>query len=258
MSKNGTSWTSWWTLFKRECLRFVQVPVTTIVPALMTVLFYFLIFGMVIGSRIDQIQGIEYIAFIVPGLLVQNVLNGSYSNPSGSLFMARQHANIEDFLLAPINYLPFTVAYVLAGMVRGATLGVGTLIVAALMTSITVHNAFVLLGFLVLISATFASFGLIVGLWAEDHQQLNIFTNFLVTPLTFLGGVFYSLDMVNPTLRLITQLNPIYYMVAGVRYGMIGFKEVPLWIGFSFLGVVTAALFVVAYALVRSGYHLRD
>lgn len=257
MKTNRTSWTSWWTLFKRECLRFVQVPVTTIVPALTTVLFYFLIFGVVIGTRIDTIQGIDYIAFIVPGLLVQNVLNGSYSNPSGSLFMSRAHANIEDFLLAPINYLPFTLAYVLAGIVRGATLGIGTLAIAAFMTDITIHSYTVFFAFLVLISATFASFGVIVGLWAQDHQQLNIFTNFLVTPLTFLGGVFYSLDMVNPTLRFITRLNPIYYMVAGVRYGMIGFNEVPIWIGLAFLSTVATGLFCLAYYLVRSGYHLR-
>mgnify|MGYP002761413583 CR=1 FL=1 len=257
MTDNSTSWTSWWTLLKRECLRFVQVPVTTIVPALTTVLFYFMIFGLVIGSRIESISGIDYIAFIVPGLLVQNVLNGSYSNPSGSLFMSRQHANIEDFLLAPINYLPFTLAYVLAGIFRGATLGVGTLAIAAIMTDVGIHSYSVFFAFLVLISASFACFGVIVGLWAQDHQQLNIFTNFLVTPLTFLGGVFYSLDMVSPTLRFITQLNPIYYMVAGVRYGMLGFKEVPLWIGFSFLGSVTVALFVLAHYLVKTGYHLR-
>lgn len=258
MTENNTSWTSWWTLLKRECLRFVQVPITTVVPALTTVLFYFMIFGLVIGSRIDQIQGIEYIAFIVPGLLVQNVLNGSYSNPSGSLFMSRQHANIEDFLLAPINYMPFTLAYVLAGVFRGATLGIGTLVIAAFMTNIMIHSYTVFMAFLILISATFACFGLIVGLWAQDHQQLNIFTNFLVTPLTFLGGVFYSLDMVNPTLRFITQLNPIYYMVAGVRYGMIGFEETPLWIGLTFLSVLTVALFGLAYYLVRIGYHLRS
>lgn len=257
MTDNSTSWTSWWTLLKRECLRFVQVPVTTIVPALTTVLFYFMIFGLVIGSRIESISGIDYIAFIVPGLLVQNVLNGSYSNPSGSLFMSRQHANIEDFLLAPINYLPFTLAYVLAGIFRGATLGVGTLAIAAIMTDVGIHSYSVFFAFLVLISASFACFGVIVGLWAQDHQQLNIFTNFLVTPLTFLGGVFYSLDMVSPTLRFITQLNPIYYMVAGVRYGMLGFKEVPLWIGFSFLGSVTVTLFVLAHYLVKTGYHLR-
>lgn len=258
MTTNKTSWTSWWTLFKRECLRFVQVPVTTVVPALTTVLFYFLIFGVVIGTRIDQIQGFEYIAFIVPGLLVQNILNGSYSNPSGSLFMSRRHANIEDYLLAPINYLPFTLAYVLAGVVRGATLGVGTLVIAAFMTSITIHSYAVFFAYLVLISTTFASFGVVVGLWASDHQQLNIFTNFLITPLTFLGGVFYSLDMVNQTLEVLTLLNPIYYMVAGVRYGMLGFQEVPVWVGLGVLTAVSLAMFALAYSLVRTGYHLRD
>ena len=249
---------SWWTLLKRESLRFLRVPVVTVVPALVTALFYFLIFGLVIGSRIENIQGIEYIAFIVPGLLVQNVLSGSYSNPSGSLFIARKYSNITDFLLAPIGYLPFTVIHVLAGITRGTILGVGTLIIAALMTDITVHSISFFLVYMILISGTFACLGLIIGIWANDFQQLNIFTNFLVTPLTFLGGVFYSLDMVNPLLRAVTQLNPIYYMVAGVRYGMVGFQEVSVWIGIVFLCIVFAALFFTAFYLVKTGYHLRD
>lgn len=249
---------SWWTLLKRESLRFLRVPVVTVVPALVTVLFYFLIFGLVIGSRIESIAGFEYIAFIVPGLLVQNVLNGSYSNPSGSLFISRTYSNITDFLLAPINYLPFTVIYVLAGVFRGAVLGVGTLGIALLMTDVGIHSYTVFFVYLFLISITFSSFGLIIGLWATDFQQLNIFTNFLITPLTFLGGVFYSLDMVDPLLKTITQLNPIYYMVAGVRYGMLGFEEVSIWIGMGFLSVVSVGMFLFAWYLVKTGYNLRD
>jgi len=248
----------WWTLLKRESLRFLRVPVVTVVPALTTVLFYFLIFGLVIGSRIEQIAGYEYIAFIVPGLLVQNILNGSYSNPSGSLFISRTYGNINDFLLAPISYLPFTAIYVLAGVFRGAVLGIGTLCIALFMTEISIHSYTVFFVYVGLISTAFSSFGLIVGLWAEDFQQLNIFTNFLITPLTFLGGVFYSLDMVNDTLSIVTQLNPIYYMVAGVRYGMLGFEEVPVWIGISFLTVVSVSLFVCAWYLVKIGYNLKD
>lgn len=252
-----SNWVGFYTMFKREFLRFFKVPNNTIFPYLITVLFYFVIFGVAIGSRINEVGGVPYLVFIMPGLFVQLLINGSYSNPSGSLFMTRQWGSIEDILLAPISYMQFLLSFILAGMLRGFFLGIGTIIIASFFTGISIHNWGVLLAYCLLVSFLFACIGIIIGLWASNHEQLNIFINFLVTPLTFLGGVFYTLDMVPGILASITVYNPLFYMVNGVRYGMIGVSDGPVYIGLGILTMLCLAIFWFVYYLVRKGYNLR-
>lgn len=246
-----------YTLFKREFLRFFKVPNNTIFPQLITTLFYFLIFGIALGARIDKVGGVSYFLFIVPGLFVQNLINGSYSNPSGSLYMGRNFGAITDVLLAPISYIQFIFAHVLAGMLRGMFLAAGTIVIALFFVPVTLEHPFILITYTLLISFAFACCGILVGLWAKTWEQLNIFINFVVTPLTFLGGVFYTLDMVPQVIRTITQINPIFYMINGMRYGMIGISDGNVYIGILFLFIVSATLFSLVYVLVRKGYNLR-
>lgn len=249
---------SFYTLFKREFLRFFKVPNNTIAPPLITVLFYFLIFGVALGSRIDQVQGVNYLLFILPGLFVQTLINGSYSNPSGSLFISRQFGSITDVLVAPISYPQMVLAHVLAGMSRGLVLAGGTLLIALIFTSIQIHSPFLLLAYVLLISILFACAGIMIGLWSKDFEQLNIFINFIVTPLTFLGGVFYTLDMVPTWMATVTQANPIFYMINGVRYGMIGIADGYVYTGLIILTLASILAFYVAYTLIKKGYNLRD
>ena len=250
-------WVSFYTLFKREFLRFFKVPNNTIFPQLITVLFYFLIFGIALGARIKEVSGVSYFLFILPGLFVQLLINGSYSNPSGSLFMSRMWGSITDVLVAPISNTQFIFAYIFAAMLRGIFLGIGTIIIAALFISVGISNVWVLLAYVILISFVFALMGIIIGLWCKSHEQLNIFINFVVTPLTFLGGVFYTLDMVPKTIATITQINPIFYMINGVRYGMIGVADGPIYLGLLFLGILALILFGIVYYLIKKGYNLR-
>ena len=245
------------TLFKREFLRFFTVPNNTIFPQMVSALFYFLIFGIAIGNRIELNIGVPYLLFILPGLFVQNLINGSYSNPSGSLFTSRSWGNISDMLLAPISYLEFTIAIILAAILRGILLGLGTVLIALFFVKLSIYHPLILIAYILLISFLFACCGIIIGLWAKTWEQLNVFLNFIVTPLTFLGGVFYTLDMVPNIMATITKFNPVYYMINGTRYGMLGIKEGNIYIGIFFLIILNILLFTISYYLIKKGYNLK-
>ncbi|MAG48048.1 hypothetical protein CL617_05560 [archaeon] len=253
----NTKFISFLTLFKREFNRFFKVPNNTILPHLITTLFYFLIFGIAIGSRIKEVAGVDYLLFILPGLFVQNLINGSYSNPSGSLYVSRNFGNMSDILIAPISNLSLTLAYVIAGMLRGIVLALGTVLIALFFTTFSIENYPLLLIYIFLISFAFACMGVIIGLWAKTFDQLNIFINFVVTPLTFLGGVFYTTDIVPNFLATITKFNPIFYMINGTRYAMIGVKDGNVYIGLIFLIIITIILFYTTFTLIKKGYNLR-
>ena len=252
-----SSYISFYTLFKREFLRFFKVPNNTIFPQLMTVLFYFLIFGIALGSRITEVAGVSYFLFILPGLFVQTLINGSYSNPSGSLYVGRNWGSIVDVLVAPISYMQFIWAYLLAGMLRGLFLALGTVLIALVFIEFQIHSWTIFLAYLILISLLFACFGIIIGLWSSSWEQLNIFINFVVTPLTFLGGVFYTLEMVPEWMAIVTQANPIFYMINGVRYGMIGVQDGNIYVGLVILVIVTSIVFTFTYNLIKKGYNLK-
>ena len=251
------------TLTKREFLRFFTVPNNTIFPQMITTLFFFLIFGVAVGSRIALDVDVSYLLFILPGLMIQNLINGSYSNPSGSLYTSRSFGNINDVLLAPISSLQFTLAYVIAGMLRGLFLMIGTIIVALVFFSFDatslppMHNAWIVIAYALLVAFAFASTGVIVGLWSKTWEQLNIFINFIVTPLTFLGGVFYTLSMVPPLMAQLTQLNPIFYMISGMRYGMLGIRDSDPLIGLVFMAILCVVIFAAAYVLIDRGWNLK-
>ena len=253
-----------YTLTKREFLRFFTVPNNTIFPQMITTLFFFLIFGVAVGSRIALDVDISYLLFILPGLMIQNLINGSYSNPSGSLYTSRSFGNINDVLLAPISSLQFTLAYVFAGMLRGFFLMVGTVLVALAFFAFdptlvlpSVHHWGIVGAYAVLTAFAFSCMGVIVGLWAKTWEQLNIFINFVVTPLTFLGGVFYTLSMVPELMARLTQLNPIFYMISGMRYGMLGIRDSDPFIGLGIMVVISAVMFIVTYLLISRGWNLK-
>lgn len=250
-------WITFWTHLKREYVRIFKVPNNTIVPAMVSVFLYIVIFGQFLGDRIREISGFPYLQFILPGLLLMNVIMGSYMSPSGSLFMARFIGNIHDVLLSPISYRQMVLTYILGGIARGVTLGVGTLLIALIFTPVVVSNVGILLVYIALSSFVFSCLGVLVGLWAEKWEQLNIWLNFLITPLTFFGGVFYSITMIPSTIATITQFNPIFYMIDGTRQGMLGYHEGSLTIGLILLITVSVGLFLLLEHLFKQGWKLR-
>lgn len=253
----GSSIIGFYTLLKREFLRFFKVPNNTIFPQLITVTFYMIIFGIAIGTRIKEVNGVPYLLFILPGLYLQNVINGSYSNPSGSLYVSRQWGNIEDVLVAPISHSQMVFSYILGGMARGFFLGLGTILIALIFLRFSIFSLPIFILYSLLVSFMFACCGVIVGLWSKTWEQLNIFINFVVTPLTFLGGVFYTLDMVPRSVAIITQLNPVFYLINGTRYGMLGISDGSIFAGFIFVIAASVILYFIVYLLFKKGYNLK-
>ncbi len=249
--------TAFLTHLERETIRFFTVPNNTLVPGLVSAFLYLVIFGVGLGRRIS-VPGYDYLEFLIPGLVMLNLINGSYSNPSGSLFMSRFMEHIRDLLSSPMSHLSMTWAYVIGGISRGFTMGLGVWLIAMPFEVVSIKHPWVLLFYLILTSILFASFGIFVGLWAEEFEQLNIFLNFVITPLAFLGGVFYSVSQVPETLQYFTKFNPLFYMINGVRYGMIGWSEASLWLGAGILIPLTAAMWGLSFYLIKTGWHLRD
>lgn len=247
-----------WTLTKRELRRFLTLPNQTIFPPVLMAFLYILIFGYSIGGSIREMQGHPYITYILPGLIMMGIINAGYQNSTTSLFIARYENFIQDLLVSPLSYLKIVVAYIIGATTRGVIVGVLSTLVGYLLIDVYAHSIPFLLIFMVVTAATFGAFGILVGLWAERWDNIAIFLNYVITPLVFLGGVFYSIKTLPPIWQKVSMFNPIFYMVDGFRYGMLGTSDVSPYLSLS----VTTGLFVVltsiAFYLFKIGWKLRD
>lgn len=245
------------TLTKRETLRFFTVPNNTIIPALVSSLLYLLIFGLSLGKRIGGGSAEEYLLFLIPGLVMMNMITGSYSNPSGSIFFSRLIGFINDILLSSLSYIRIVMAYVVGGLARGVTIALGTALVGLFFAPVTIKHPATFIAYILLTGITFACLGIIIGLWADKNDQLNLLLNFVITPLIFMGGVFYSVEAIPEALRTFTKYNPIFYMVNGVRYSMTGIQEGSIALGLVILSVLAITLLAACIELFKRGWHLR-
>ncbi|HET6374305.1 MAG TPA: ABC transporter permease [Candidatus Polarisedimenticolia bacterium] len=245
------------TLLRRETYRFIVLPNQTLVPPLISATLYIMIFGYAMGPRIGLVNGVAYSAYIFPGLVMMNVVNGAYANTTTSLFIARHELFIQDLLVSPLSYLEMVLAYTLGGAIRGILVGTLTLGLGYALLGVHVHRIWATLFFLAISALTYAAFGNIVGLWAEQWDHVAIYLNYVLTPMVFLGGVFYSIDALPAAWRTVSLFNPILYTVDGFRYGILGVADVsPARCGL--LGLTLfAGLFLVSVVLFRRGYHLR-
>lgn len=245
------------TLLRREVLRFIILPNQTLVPPILNAALYILVFGFALSTRIREIHGIPYILYIFPGLVMMGVVNGAYLNNCSSLFISRNEQFIQDLLVSPLSYWEMVLAYTLGGALRGVLVGVLTLVTGYAFLGLHMHDPLALGFFLVVSSLLCAAFGNIVGLWAEQWDHVAIYLNYVITPLVFLGGVFYSLDMLPAAWREVNLLNPIFYMVNGFRYATLGERDIsPLVSAGMTIGLATI-LFSVAVELFRRGWKLR-
>ncbi|MFC4436314.1 MULTISPECIES: ABC transporter permease [Natrialbaceae] len=256
-------------LFRREILRFVRRPKNTFMPPAITNVLYFAVFGVVLGGRIDQIAGFDYILFILPGLVVLGTISNAFENASFSIFHGRWNEYIHETLTSPLSYAEMVVAYVAASSVRGLIVGVIIAAVGRLFVPISIENGIFLVATMVVIAALFSSFGIIGGLVARDFDDLTVMNQFILRPLVFFGAVFYSLTILPPAWQTVSLLNPMVYMVDSVRYGLLGHSDLleiapaayaefaPL----ASLGVLTALTTVVLAIdvyLFKIGYGLTD
>ncbi|WP_129112750.1 ABC transporter permease [Halegenticoccus tardaugens] len=246
------------TLVRREILRFVRRPKNTFVPPLITNVLYFSVFGVILGTRISDINGVPYILFILPGLVVLGAISNAFENASFSIFHGRWNEYIHETLTSPLSYAQMVWAYTLSSAVRGLVVGALVAVVGAVFTTVGVEKPFYLLAFALVITLLFASLGVLGGLWAEDFDDLTMMNQFILRPLVFFGGVFYSLDDLTPLLRDVSLLNPMIYMVNGVRYGFLGTAEVDPNVSLAVLTVMTAAIVALNVALFERGYGLTD
>lgn len=242
---------------KREVSRLLRVWKQTIVPPIVTSLLYILIFGYSLGSKITDINGISYLEFIFPGLIMMGVISSAYSNTSSSLYIAKFQGSIQEVLVAPISYMSIIMALATGSVVRSVLVAIGTLAIGSLFAGLSIVNVFVIIYFLLMSILLFAFAGILSGLWADSFDQMTVFSTFVVTPLTYLGGVFYSIDMLPGFWRTISLFNPIYYLVDGFRYGFFGNSTSPLWISICVVAVLTIGFATACVYLFRKGYKIR-
>jgi len=248
----------WQTLLYKEVLRFWKVAFQTIAGPVLTAMLYLLIFGHALESHVKVYDQISYTAFLVPGLAMMSLLQNAFANSSSSLIMSKVMGNLVFLLLTPLSYMHWFVAYVGASVVRGVIVGLGVFAVSALFTDISFVAPLWIVVFAFLGAALMGTLGLIAGLWAEKFDQLAAFQNFVVMPMTFLSGVFYSIHSLPAFWQGVSHFNPFFYMIDGFRYGFFGVSDVSPWLSLGVVGVSTLVVSAIAIQLLRSGYKIRS
>ncbi|MCR4337328.1 MAG: ABC transporter permease [Candidatus Omnitrophica bacterium] len=246
-------------LSKREILRFFSVSSQTIFPPLISSTLFILIFGVAIGSRVDfGISGLSYLAFIVPGLMTMHLISGSYENTSSSLFIARWHNHIQEMLLSPLSYFEMVLGLLAGGVARGIVVSTGVFLISCFFTPIGIYHFFWLIYFVLMISVIFSCAGMMAALWAEDFGMLNVWHVYAIIPLVLLGGVFHPIEFLPEWLQTFSHLNPMLYLVSGIRYSMTGVTQIPMGICASIAFLMAIISFYFTVYLFRIGYKLRS
>jgi ABC-2 type transport system permease protein len=246
-----------WAIYKFEMARALRTLWQSIVTPVITTALYFVVFGSAIGSRMTEIDGVPYGAFIVPGLIMLSLFTQSIFNASFGIYFPKFTGTIYELLSAPVSPFEIVLAYVGAAATKSAILGLIILATAALFVPLQILHPFWMLAILVLIATTFSLFGFIIGIWAQSFEQLNFIPMLVVTPLTFLGGSFYSIHMLPEPWRTITHFNPVVYLISGFRWSFYGTGDVPIvWSLVATCGFLAACLAVVAW-IFRTGYRLK-
>lgn len=251
-------WTAFKSLVTKEIRRFMRIWVQTIVPPAITMTLYFIIFGNLIGSRIGEMNGFTYMEYIVPGLIMMSVITNSYSNVASSFFSAKFQKNIEELLVAPVPHHIIICGYVMGGVARGLMVGAMVTAVSLFFVDLHIHHWFIIISTVFFTSVVFALGGLINAVFADTFDDISIIPTFVLTPLTYLGGVFYSISLLPEFWQAVSKINPIVYMVNAFRYGFLGVSDVGIYTSFSVLVVFIVALYSLAYYLVSRGIGLRS
>jgi ABC-2 type transport system permease protein len=246
-----------WTLFKKELLRFWRVGFQTVAAPVMTALLYLLIFSHVLGSRVEVYPGVPYTVFLIPGLIMMSVLQNAFANSSSSLIQSKVMGNIIFVLLTPLSYIEFFSAFLAASIIRGLCVGFSIYLVSICFIDLPLNHPWIILAFAVFGSGMLGAFGIIAGLWAEKFDQMAAFQNFVIMPLSFLSGVFYSIHSLPPVWQTVSHFNPFFYMIDGFRYGFFGMSDISPWFSLSVVIASFIALSLVTIGMLRAGYKLR-
>lgn len=245
------------TLLYKELLRFWKVGFQTIAAPVLTAILYLLIFGHVLEGRVEVYDSVRYTAFLVPGLVMMSMLQNAFANSSSSLIQSKVTGNIVFVLLPPLSYLEFYAAYMIAAVVRGVVVGACVLLVTLPFIEVHLAHPLWVLLFALLGTAILGTLGVIAGIWADKFDQLAAFQNFIILPLTFLSGVFYSIHSLPDFWQALSHLNPFFYMIDGFRYGFFGVSDIAPSLSLSIVAAFFAALTATTLLMLRSGYKLR-
>jgi len=248
---------SLFTISRRETTRIFRIWVQTLVPPVITMTLYFIVFGTFIGSQLSEIKGYEYMAFIAPGLIMMSIITNSYTNTVSSFFSTKFQKNIEELLVSPTPSWVIVLGFVSGGMVRGLSVGFLVSIVSLVFIRLPLHSVVYTVLFAFLTSFVFALAGMINGIFAKKFDDISIIPTFVITPLTYLGGVFYSITLLPEFWRLISKANPIIYMIDGFRYGFLGISDMSVFTGLGMLVVFAVVLFGVNLYLLEKGTGIR-
>jgi ABC-2 type transport system permease protein len=246
-----------YTLLYKELLRFWKVSFQTLVAPLLTTLLYLLIFSHVMRGKVEMFPGVAYANFLIPGLMMMAMIQNAFANTSSSLTQSKITGNIVFVLLPPLSHLEIFAAYVCAGIVRGVLVGVGIWLATMWIYPTTPQHPFWILAFALCATAFAGALGVIAGIWADKFDQMAAFQNFIITPLTFLAGVFYSIHSLPAFWQKLSHLNPFFYMTDGFRYGFFDHADVSPWVSLAFVAASALALSLVAVEMLRRGYKLR-
>ena len=244
-------------IYLYEMARTRRTVVQSVVSPVLSTSLYFVVFGAAIGSRMSEVGGVSYGAFIVPGLIMLGLLTQSISNASFGIYFPRFVGTIYELLSAPVSAYEIVIAYVGAAATKSIVIGLITLATAALFVQLRIDHPFWMLGFLLLTSITFSLFGFVIGIWADGFEKLQLIPLLIVTPLTFLGGSFYSIDMLPPFWRALTLVNPVVYLVSGFRWSFYSVSDVSVGISFGMTLVFLAACLAIVAWIFKTGYRLK-
>ncbi len=246
------------TIVTKEVMRFTRIWQQTVLPPVITTALYFIIFGNLIGARIGDMNGIRYMDFIVPGLILMSVITNSYANVSSSFYSAKFQRSIEEILVSPTPNWVILLGYISGGVMRGIIIAIIVSTVSLFFSDLRIHNIFVLASIVVLTAILFALGGFINGMLAKSFDDISIVPTFILTPLTYLGGIFYSIKLLPEFWQSASLINPILYMINAFRYGFLGVSDIPIGISYLIILVFITVLFFVNLRLLNSGYGLRS
>lgn len=253
----GINWLGLQTLLAREIKRFMKVAAQTLIAPLMMTILYIAVFALALGGRGAPIGGRPYIDFLAPGLIMMGIINNAFQNASSSLIIAKVQGNAVDFLMPPLSALELTIAFIGGAAARGILVGIASAIAVAPFANVAPAHLWAVLLFTVCAAMIFGAMGLLGGVWADKFDHLAAFTNFVVTPLTFLSGTFYSVSRLPPAFQGFAHWNPVFFLIDGFRYGFIGHSDGALAVAAVVSVTLAAALSALCWAVIRSGWRLK-
>ncbi|MDA7426266.1 ABC transporter permease [Thalassococcus lentus] len=245
-------------IYKFEMARFFRTLTQSFVSPVISTSLYFVVFGAAIGSRIDQVEGVSYGAFIVPGLIMLSVITQAISNASFGIYFPKFIGTINELLSAPLSFLEIVLGYVGAAATKALFIGVVILATAALFVDVVIQNPLAMIAFLLLTCLSFALLGFIIGIWASNFEQLQLVPLLVVTPLVFLGGAFYSISMLPPFWQTVTLFNPVVYLISGFRWSFYGLADVPIGLSLLAIGGFTLLCLAVIWWIFKTGWRIRN